>query len=247
MRDPYGVDLDAFPSTLGIVTRLACRRAKQEGVEVDALLRSAGLSSQQIDNPRIRLAVKAQIKFLDLAARTLKDDCLGFHLAQKFDLRTIGLLHYVLASSETLDEALQRAARYSAIVNEGITLRFHEGENVGLRFEYGGVARHTDCHQIEFGMAALVRICRQLTNRHLSTNRVSFTHQRKKEVTEFTTFFGSDVAFGAAADELAFSSSVKGMPIISADPYLNDMLVEYCEEAISARAAKRNSFRSNVE
>jgi AraC-like DNA-binding protein len=247
VRDPYGVELDTFPSALGVVTRLACRRAKQEGVDVDGLLRKAGLSNQQIDNPRIRLAVKAQIQFLDLAARALKDDCLGFHLAQKFDLRTIGLLHYVLASSETLDEALQRAARYSAIVNEGITLRFHEGENLGLRFQYAGVARHTDRHQIEFGVTTLVRICRQLTNRHLSTNRVTFTHQRKKEVTEFKTFFGSDVAFGAAADELAFSSSIKGMPIIGADPYLNDMLVEYCEEAISARAAKRNSFRSNVE
>jgi AraC-like DNA-binding protein len=153
----------------------------------------------------------------------------------------------VLASSETLDEALQRAARYSAIVNEGITLRFNEGENVGLRFEYAGVARHTDRHQIEFGMAAFVRTCRQLTNRHLSTSSVSFTHQRKKEVTEFKIFFGGDVAFGAAADELAFSSSIKGMPIIGADPYLNDMLIGYCEEAISARATKPNSFRLNVE
>jgi AraC-like DNA-binding protein len=247
VRDPYGVDLDTFPSALGIVTRLACRRATQEGVEVNALLRAAGLSNEQIDNPRMRLPVKAQIQFLDLAASALKDDCLGFHLAQKFDLRMIGLLHYVLASSETLDEALQRAARYSAIVNEGITLRFHEGENVGLRFEYAGVARHTDRHQIEFGMAAFVRTCRQLTNRHLSASGVSFTHQRKKEVTEFKIFFGSDVAFGAAADELAFSSSIKGMPIIGADSYLNDMLIGYCEEAISARATKPNPFRSNVE
>ena len=162
MRESNGVELDTFPSAMGIITRLACGRAKQEGIEVNDLLRKAGLTHQQIDDPRARLPVKAQIKFLDLAAITLNDECLGFHLAQKFDLRMIGLLHYVLASSDTLDEALERAARYSAIVNEGITLRFREGKNIGISFEYAGVARHSDCHQIEFAMVTLLRTCRLL-------------------------------------------------------------------------------------
>jgi AraC-like DNA-binding protein len=232
---------------MGIVTRLACERAKQEGVEVGTLLRKAGLTPQQVDDARSRLAVKAQIKFLNLAARALKDDCLGFHLAQEFDLRLIGLFYYVLASSDTLDEALRRAARYSAIVNEGITLRFDEGKSVELRFEYAGIARHEDCHQIEFGMVTLVRICRQLTNRHLRISQVNFKHQRKEKPTEFKNFFGSDVNFGETVDALAFPSSIRGMPIIGADPYLNDLLVAYCEEAISNRSSKPGSFAVNVE
>jgi AraC-like DNA-binding protein len=247
VRDPNGVDLDTFPSAMGIITRLACRRAKQEGVDVNGLLRKAGLTHQEIDDPRARLAVKSQIKFLALAANTLNDDCLGFHLAQKFDLRITGLLHYVLASSDTLDEALQRAARYSAIVNEGLTLRFRDGKDIGLGFEYAGVARHTDCHQIEFAMVALLRTFRQLTNRRLPARRVSFIHLRKKHLAEFKTFFDSDVAFGAAVDELTFSPSVKGMPILGADPYLNDLLVQYCEEAISDRKAKSTSLGLRVE
>ena len=43
----------------------------------------------------------------------------------------IGLLHYVVASSDTLGEALQRGVRYSAIVNEGITLKLREGKEMG--------------------------------------------------------------------------------------------------------------------
>jgi AraC-like DNA-binding protein len=247
VRDSNGVDLDTFPSAMGIITRLACGRAKQEAIEVDAVLCKAGLTHQQIDDPRARLSVKAQIRFLEIAATALRDDCLGFHLAQKFDLRMAGLFHYVLASSDTLDEALQRAARYSAIVNEGITLRFREGRDIVIRFDYAGVARHTDCHQIEFAMVTLVRTCRQLTNRHVSASRVSFTHQRRKDIAEFRTFFGSDVAFGAAVDELAFSPAIRQMSVVGADPYLNDLLVQYCEEAISARATKPSSFALSVE
>jgi hypothetical protein len=51
---------------MGIITRLACGRAKQEGVDAKALLRKAGLRHQQIDDPRARIAVKAQISFLRL-------------------------------------------------------------------------------------------------------------------------------------------------------------------------------------
>ena len=247
MRDSDGNDLDTFPSALGIVTRLACRRAEQEGVETGLLLRKAGLTQQQIDDPGTRLAVRNQIRFLDLAATTLKDNCLGLHLAQKFDLRMSGLFHYVLASSETLGEALQRGVRYSAIVNEGITLKLHEERETRINFEYAGVARHLDRHQIEFAMATFVRMCRQLTNRHLQANRVSFTHQRSDDTSEYRTFFGSDVSFGAAVDEVAFPASVRQIPILGADPYLNKLLISYCDQALSARSTRRNSFGSSVE
>jgi Arabinose-binding domain of AraC transcription regulator, N-term len=247
VRDSNGDDLDTFPSAMGIITRLACERARREGVEVDLLLRKAGLTHQQVDDTCARLAVKSQIRFLELAAATLKDECLGFHLAQKFDLRVIGLLHYVLASSDTLDEALRRGVRYSAIVNEGITLKFCEGRDIGINFEYAGVARHSDRHQIEFSMVTLVRTCRQLTNRHLPASRVSFTHRRSHDASEFRAFFGSDVTFGAAVDEVAFPSSIKQMAVVDADPYLNELLTKYCEQALATRSTKRSSCGLNVE
>ena len=247
MRDSNGNDLDIFPSAIGIATRLACGRVRQEGAEVELLLRKAGLTHEQIDDPCARLAVKSQVKFLELAATSLKDECLGFHLAQKFDLRTVGLFYYVLASSDTLYEALRRGVRYSAIVNEGITLKIREEGDIGINFEYAGVARHLDRHQIEFSMATLVRACRQLTNRHLPASRVSFTHRRNEDTSEFRTFFGSDVTFGAAVDEVAFSTSIRQMPVVGADPYLNELLIKYCDQALAGRSTKRSSFGSSVE
>jgi hypothetical protein len=55
---------------------------------------------------------------LNEAATALKDDCLGFTLARDFDLREIGLLYYVMASSGKLGDALRRLARYSKVTNE---------------------------------------------------------------------------------------------------------------------------------
>jgi AraC-like DNA-binding protein len=96
-------------------------------------------------------------------------------------------------------------------------------------------------------MVVLVRTCRQLTNRQLSTSRVSFTHLRSEDTSEFRAFFGSDVTFGAAVDELAFSTSVRQLPVVGADPYLNELLIKYCDQALAARSTKRSSIESSVE
>ena len=229
------------------MTRLACHRAKQEGVEVAPLLRKAGLTLEQIDDHSARLDVKRQIKFLNLVAATLNDDLLGFHLAQKYDLRMIGLPYYVQASSESIGEALRRGARYSSIVNEGIALRLREGRDIAVHFDYLGIARRSDNHQIEFAMATIVRICRQLSNRHLSATRVSFTHRRNNEADEFKNFFGSNVSFGATEDQLCFSSSVEQLSVVQADFYLNELLIGYCEQALKARSMQRSPFGLRVE
>ena len=95
-------------------------------MDTDPLLKKAGITQQQIDDPALRLNVRDQIRFLNLVADALPDDFLGFHLALPAELREIGLLYYVSASSETLGQALQQAARYSSIVNEGVRLKYSE-------------------------------------------------------------------------------------------------------------------------
>jgi AraC-like DNA-binding protein len=211
------------------------------------LLAKAGLTNQQIEDRSARLKVQSQIRLLDLAATALQDDFLGFHLARNFDLREIGLLYYVLASSERLLDSMQRAERYSTITNEGISLRVRDGKDFSIIFSYVGVERHSDRHQIEFWLTALVRTCRQLTNRHLVPRRVKLTHHRKAGAPELSSFLGCDVMFGADADEVVFPRHVKDMPVVSVDPYLNKLLVKYCEEALSHREASRGTLRLELE
>ena len=102
----------------GGLSRLAVARLKSAGVEVAPLLKRAGLTPEAIAEPEERLSVRSQIALLDEAAIALKDDCIGFTLARDFDPREIGLLYYVMASSQTLGDALKRVARYSKITNE---------------------------------------------------------------------------------------------------------------------------------
>ena len=64
----------------------------------------AGVTRPQVEADSIRVTVPGQIKFVELVADELHDHLLGFHLAQSFDLREMGFLYYVPASSETIGE-----------------------------------------------------------------------------------------------------------------------------------------------
>ncbi len=240
-RDPV-----RLPRSSGVISRLAYARAEGDGVDLEPILKRAAIARQEIENPHATIRVRDQIEFLKAIATAVEDDLLGFHLARPCDLRGVGLLYYVTASSDTLVDALVRAARYTSIANEGISQRCIDAASFGLSFEYVGVSRHADVHQIEFWMTAVVRICRQLTGRQLVPERVSFVHRRPRNA-EMAEFFGDGVEFGADTDQLLFAASCRDLPVVSADPYLNKLLISICEETVESRRRRAGSFRSTVE
>src|SRR5262245_36886041 len=116
---------------------------------MEPLLRRAGLTTEAVAEPEQRLSVRSQIVLLDEAAIALKDDCIGFTLARDFDPRELGLLYYVMASSQTLGDALKRVARYSQTTNEALVVRYREGSRLIISLNYSGVPRHSDRHRSE--------------------------------------------------------------------------------------------------
>lgn len=245
-RSPRSKHL-SVPTATGMLARAAYTRAIKAGKDVTPLLKKARLTARQIENSNLRLSVDSQIKFLNLAAEALEDEFLGFHIGRSFDLREIGLLYYVLSSSDTLGCAFERGARYSTIANEALRLTFRNDRSFEITLKYIGVSRHRDRHQIEFFVTALVRMCQHLADRRLMPIRVTLAHHRSRVSPDFRLFFGCDVAFDRGTDEVAFENVIGRMPVLSRDPYLNKLLVSYCEQAHAERRTRQMALRRNVE
>ena len=239
--------LGALPTATGQMTRYAYALARKAKIELRPILDEVGLTYEQIEDRDRRIPVPAQIKFVNEVADALQDPLLGFHIAQSAELRELGLLYYVAASAETLDEALQRVARYAATANEGLSLEYHARPDIRVELGYVGVARHLDRQQMECCMTVLLRVCRQLTGRRLIPTRVRLLHPGNSRCGEFSAYFGGHVDFSAGIDELTFPGQTREMAVVSADPYLNRLLVASCEEALARRRTSRDSFRSIVE
>jgi AraC-like DNA-binding protein len=231
----------------GGLSRLTVARLKSIGVPVAPLLRRAGLTPELFADPEKRLSVQSQIRLLDEAAIALKDDCLGFTLARDFDPREIGLLYYVMASSQTLGEALKRLARYSKVTNEALVFGYREGNRLNISLSYSGVPRYSDRHQMEFCMFAAIRLCRLLTGQHLVPQHFSISHYRAGSTSEMARFVGTEVEFGADRDEFALRVDARELPLIHSDPYLSDLLLKYCEAALADRRGDMSQLRTKVE
>jgi AraC-like DNA-binding protein len=239
--------IQSMPSATGGIARLVCARLRGSGIPLIPILSQAGLTVEQIDNQSARLTARSQIRLLELAADALRDDLLGFHLARDYDLREIGLLYYVLASSEILNEALQRIARYSGVANEGVSLKFRATRKAVVAFNYVGIERQPDRHHIEFWLVSLVRMCRQFADRRLVPSRIRVIHHRNKTPAALMSFLGCEIEFSSDMDEIVFPETVKLMPIGTYDPYLNKLLIRYCEESLDRRGPERTTLRSSVE
>jgi AraC-like DNA-binding protein len=231
----------------GGLARLAIARLKRTGVPVAPLLSRVGLTPEIIDEPDERLSVQSQIAFLNEAAAALNDECLGFTLARDFDLRELGLLYYVMASSKTLGDALKRLARYSKVTNEALVFGFREGNRLIVTLSYSGVPRHSDIHQLEFCLFAVLRICRALTGHNLVPQQFSISHYRSQRMAEMTRFVGTKVEFSADTDEFALNVESREMPLTHSDPYLNKLLLKDCEAALADRKGDVSRLPTRVE
>ena len=239
--------LSAVPNATGGIARLACERMRKAGKDLAGFVSRAGLTLEAIDDPSHRFGVETQIKLLEAAARELRDDHLGFHLARDFDLRQIGLLYYVMTSSESLAEALRHAERYSSLNNEGVRIRVGFGRAAVVTLEYVNVERGSDRHQIEFWFAALIRVCRHLTSRQLTPRQIRTRHHRTTVPLDVRAFLGCAIDFDADADEIVFAPSDACLPSVGADAYLNRLLLNYANEALGKGKLSRSSLQFRVE
>ena len=239
--------LKRIPRTAGVMARLAYAYASTARVRLAPLLKRARLTRSQIHDRDGPLSVRDQIRFVNLVAEALGDDLLGFHLARHYDLRELGWYYYVIASSENFLQALQRGARCSSLVNESLAQRAIDGRDIGLRSRHTGISRHHDRHQIEFWTTSLVRMSRELTGVRISPRHINLVHLRHRGAAELARFFGCELKFAAAVDEVMFPGRLRDLPLLHSDPYLNRLLVRYCVEALARRKGSPDSMRTRVE
>lgn len=237
------------PLTDATLSRLACEHLLREGRPVRALLRAAGLPLSVMERPETVGAMQ-QASFLELAARELGDDLLGFRLARNIDGRVFGPFFHLLASCADLGEALLKQARYLTTVNGA--LQCHVTGLAGMAVDRSaaqvsppfalsltleGVDRALARQEMTFWVTFVVQMARTLTTLNLVPAAVSFAHAPPVGGFEMDDYFRREPVFGAAADSVAFDGQVLALPLMRSDPYLNAFLTEFHEDRLAQGAS----------
>lgn len=237
----------ALSTSTGVVSRLAAQRVIQTGRMLGPLLGEAGLHSNFLEDANLEVSARSQVTFLNLVADSLQDSLLGFHIARDFELRELGSFYYLLASSDAIGPAIDAATRYNFVMNEVVRVQQKKTNRFSITYDYFGLERHRDRHQLEFWITCTLRLCRHLTNMELIPSSVEIIHAQEGDVSEMEKYFGSRVSFGAQEDRISFELPIADLPLVTADPYLNRIIQDYHQKNSDQQRKFHEPLRIRVE
>ena len=117
------------------------RTLDARGCDGRALLAEAGLDPALLGDPNGRAPVPGMVRLWRLAVAATGDPCLGLKVAAHVQPATFHSLGLALLASQTLEDALQRSARFSRIVSNAVEVRIERGAQEAGRSSNGGWPR----------------------------------------------------------------------------------------------------------
>lgn len=207
------------------------------GHDPDPLLASVGVSPLVLADPDAWIPMSAGASFLARAEATTGDDCIGLHIAEHADLRSVDVHFYAMTASATLQDAFGRLSRYQRLIHETTRIDITPvGNGVALRHVLpGGLAAPRQT--AEFLLAAWLRTGRLVTATEWKPAEVRFAHGAPSSTEEIERFFRAPVWFATGENALVVPHDALVLPCIGADPALASFMDRYAQDHMPAGTA----------
>lgn len=201
----------------------------RNGHPVQPLLESLHIGPGDLAYGR-RIAAAHFAAILDFGEAQTGDEYFGLHRGGEFHLKSGGVLAYLAACADTLDEAVLHLKRYASVVCNGFTVELErDGDAVRVMLHVSDAVWRRCRHLSEFFMARIVRAGRLVTGSHFRPFAVQFAHSRGMPDPECQRYFGCDVGFAATLDAIKLPNDVLALPIPTADSRLGLLLQNYAD------------------
>jgi AraC-like DNA-binding protein len=258
MRFPDGA-ARAQPTVAVQVLQALLGRASQLGLAPAALLADAGLSPAIFEDIDARVPAAFVRRLWEELPIAAGDPWFGLNLAASVPDSALGIVAYVVQHAPTLEQGFVAAVRYARLLQDvadcfvepvpaaGAGDDARAGETAGLRFVQAPPARGPapPRHAVEFGFARAILMARRSTGFEVVPARVRFAFERPDDVSRHEPLFGTQIAFGAARNELELDARTLALPQRDADPWLRELVEERARRLLD-RLAPRSVFLQQV-
>ena len=201
----------------------------RNGHPVQPLLESLHLARGDLAYGR-RIAAVHFAAILDFGEDGTGDEYFGLHRGGEFHLRSGGVLAYLAACADTLDDAVLHLKRYASVVCNGFTIELErDGDAARVMLHVSDTVWSRCRHLSEFFLARIVKAGRLVTGSHFRPFAVHFAHSRGTPDLECQRYFGCDVGFAARLDAIKLPNDVLALPIPTADSRLGLLLRSYAD------------------
>ena len=200
------------------------------GYDVEDLRQAAGLSPEQLSDPDALVPASATPALFGraTAVRPLKN--LALRLALETPLGAFPLLDHLVATCETVGDALRQLARYFGLVCAPIEIEIREDEDP-MRVVY-----HQTClgpsFSVEYSTALAVEHVRREANGRADVVGVRFVHSLE-DLADFAERLRCPVSAPADWNGFALTRASRKVPLRRRDAALHGLLESQAEAAVS--------------
>ncbi|WP_241759459.1 AraC family transcriptional regulator [Pyxidicoccus parkwayensis] len=221
------------PSLSARMARQALRMAQGLGLPVEALCREAGLRLDDVEDPELRIPYAVLDDLLERMVALSGDANLGLHIARVDVADLDDPATFVVLTSATLRDAMERGCRYQRVWGDGERFRMEETDaGVRMRFTPVGAWQPAHRHLTEAALVQFATGVRFFTGVDVRPLRVRFVHAAPPDTSEHEALFGCPLEFGAPFNDIEFSAEDARRPFVHADALLNTMFEKQARRAL---------------
>jgi len=203
--------------------------AERHGMDRASLMRAAGLSAEDVNDPDSRVRTASMLKLWREVIDGQDDPVLGLHVGNSLAAKQLGLVGYVMYHSDTLEEALNRFARYGRIMSDAIQFDIADTEEHEVFIWQAHPSLVALRHPVELGVALVVSISREITGSDRVPTNVELPSPRPKDVAPYRSMFRCPVAFDRPLASVTFSRQQLKLPTQEPDSTLIGYLEDLAE------------------
>jgi AraC-like DNA-binding protein len=216
------------------------RVLEQLGYDLDALLTLAGLRREDVENPDAFISPVACAAVFTAARQQRRVQNLALRIAERTPIGATPLLDYLIVSSDSVGQGLDRLTRYLRLVNPGLRIVVHD-KTAPVRVV---VERTSGTFETELTVSlSVVRFTRE-TDDAFRAAHVSFIHE-PDDAADYARALRCPIRVKAAWSGFALSKAAMNLPLRRRDPALRRWLERQATD-ILARLPVDGDVRDEV-
>jgi AraC-like DNA-binding protein len=225
---------------------LLIRYAVDQGMDRDALMTIAGLSTDTLVDPDSRIRLSSMLKLWRAVIGGLRDPSLGLNVGSSVGVAEMGLVGYAMYHSRDLRSALHRLAHYMRILSEAVVLRIEESDEQVLLIWQVRPSMVALRHPVDLGVALILAVAREITGVDIAPTCINLPSQKPESMTPYRTRFRCPVSFAHPVASITLSRQQMNLPAAAKDTTLAGYLDELAAKTLAPLVERSNDLVSNV-
>jgi len=196
------------------------RAIESYGIDPEPLFVAEGIKIQLPIDPCTRLSYEKIDRIRAKAVKLSGDEALGLRAASVYLPSQFGALGYAWHASLTLRRACMRLERFVRVVNDKATIYVEDHEGCMVVTLKVDAPSQSEAARDDGALAIVTKMCRLVSGEHFRLHSVNFRHAAPKDIKPYFEYFGCELNFNQAENQLLIPLSIVDETLVGANPEL---------------------------